>query len=99
MHFKILYNVYCMFTSPRECGLCTHHISSLTDPGLVGCSRKGPHFLQKNPPAEISGYGPVESVFMCSCNYITVAPRLSDFRLSAPSIIWKDVQKILKQAK
>ena len=20
---------------------------------------KGPHFLQKNPPAEISGYGPV----------------------------------------
>ena len=28
------------------------------DPGLVGCSRKGPLFLQKNPPAEISGYGP-----------------------------------------
>ena len=47
-----------MFTSPHECGLCTHHISSSTDPGLVGCSRKGPHFLQKNPPAEISGYGP-----------------------------------------
>ena len=47
-----------MFTSPHECGLCTHHISSLTDPGLVGCSRKGPHFLQKNPPTEIFGYGP-----------------------------------------
>ena len=47
-----------MFTSLHECGLCTHHISSLTDPGLVDCSRKGPHFLQKNPPAEMSGYGP-----------------------------------------
>ena len=47
-----------MFTSPHECGLCTHQISSSTNPRLVGCSRKGPHFLQKNPPAEISGYGP-----------------------------------------
>ena len=24
-----------MFTSPRECGLCTHHIGSSTDPGLL----------------------------------------------------------------
>ena len=23
-----------MFTSPHECGPCTHHISSLTAPGL-----------------------------------------------------------------
>ena len=30
---------------------------------------------------------------------ITVEPRLSDSRLSAPSIIRNDVQKFLKQAK
>ena len=24
-----------MFTSPHECGLCTHHIGSSTDPGLL----------------------------------------------------------------
>ena len=55
-----------MFTSPHECGLCTHHISSLTDAGLVGCSIKGPHFLQKNPPVEISGYGPAYG----TCSFI-----------------------------
>ena len=27
--------LYCMFTSPHECGLCTHHIGSSTDPGLL----------------------------------------------------------------
>ena len=29
--------VYCRFTSPHECGLCTHHniIRSSTDPGLL----------------------------------------------------------------
>ena len=24
-----------MFTSPHECGLCTHHIGPSTDPGLL----------------------------------------------------------------
>ena len=24
-----------MFTSPHECGLCTHHIKSSSDPGLL----------------------------------------------------------------
>ena len=24
-----------MFTSPHKCGLCTHHIRSSTDPGLL----------------------------------------------------------------
>ena len=51
-----------MFISPHEFGLCTHHVSSSTDLGLVSCSRKDPHFLQKNHPAEISGYRPVKSV-------------------------------------
>ena len=48
-----------MFTSSHECGLCTHHISFSVTPGLcLAAVAKGPHFLQKNPPAEISGYGP-----------------------------------------
>ena len=41
-----------MFTSPHECGLCTHHIGSLTDPGLLYlaewlCPSK--HFLLNKP--------------------------------------------------
>ena len=61
-----------MFTSPHEFGLCTHHVSYSTDVGLVGCSRKVPHFIQKNPPAEISAYGPVKSV--CSNPVLATKP-------------------------
>ena len=47
-----------MFTSPHECGLCTYHVSSSIASGLyLAAEAKGPQFLQKNPPAEISGYG------------------------------------------
>ena len=34
MHFQNLC-IYCMFTSPRECGLCTQHIRSSTGIGLL----------------------------------------------------------------
>ena len=61
-----------MFTSPHEFGLCTHHVSSSTDLGLVGCSRKGPHFLQNNTPTEISDYRPVKSV--CSNPILATKP-------------------------
>ena len=47
-----------MFTSPHECGLCAHHISSLTAPKLVGWSKKVHISFKNNPPAEFSGYGP-----------------------------------------
>ena len=41
-----------MFTSPHECGLCTHHIGSSIDPGLLYlaewlCPSK--HFLLDTP--------------------------------------------------
>ena len=48
--YNALY-IFCMFTSPHKCGLCTHHISSLTDPGLVGCSTKRSTFPPKEPPS------------------------------------------------
>ena len=44
-----------MFTSPHECGLCTHHIGSSTDPEyctwLNGCGPLCPskHFLLDTP--------------------------------------------------
>ena len=42
-----------MFTSPHECGLCTHHINSSIAPGLyLAAEAKGPQFLQKNPRQE-----------------------------------------------
>ena len=57
--FIIMGFIY-MFTSPHECGLCTRHINSLIAPGLcLAAVVKGPQFLQKNPPTEFSGYGPV----------------------------------------
>ena len=56
-----------MLTSPHECELCTHHISSLTAPGLylaewLQLIYNGPHFLQKNCLEEFSGYGPAYDV-------------------------------------
>ena len=33
--YKVLFKnyIHCMFTSPHECGLCTHHRSSFNAPG------------------------------------------------------------------
>ena len=31
---------------------------------------KGPHFFQKNPPIEFSGYGPVDDISTCMICYI-----------------------------
>ena len=47
-----------MFTSPHECGLCTHHISSSFAPGLyLAAEAKGPQFLQKNPQQKFLAMG------------------------------------------
>ena len=60
MHFKILYIYIVCLQALMNVGYAhTIIISSLTDPGLVNCSRERSTFPSKEPPAEISVYGPV----------------------------------------
>ena len=75
--------LYCMFTSPHEFGLCTHHVSSSTDLELVGCSRKGPHFLQKNPQQKFLSTG-LSNQYVANQYYIAAKPisGINNFPLS-----------------
>ena len=60
-----------MFTSPHECGLCTHHISSSIAPGLyLTAEAKVPQFLQKNPPQKFLATALHIHVCIHACVYI-----------------------------
>ena len=50
--------MYGCLLRPHECGLCTHHINFSCTWILLGYNTGAPHFFKKNPPAEMSGYGP-----------------------------------------
>ena len=60
MHFQNIY-VYCMFTSPHEYGLCTHHIRSSTDPGLLYLAE----WLCPRPPLPLQTF-PSRYAYACT---------------------------------
>ena len=56
--------MYGCLLRPHECGLCTHHINFSCIWTLLGYNTWIWTFLQKEPPAEMSGYGPALVIFL-----------------------------------